>query len=1210
MKRAIFCLFLVMAMLAGMLLPAAAEQTELEWNLLTDTEAGYRVTDDAGAWSAYTEEDGTPYRHNDKNKSGSLRIYDDKNLLSTYKTFSLEGDFYFYSFPEGLRDGKYTPEEKPFSFLCWMYGTTTPNAFVFNALRLDSEGYIHTAGDGSGKTDVKLELGKWINIKCVFTPETGVSELLIDGRKVLDFTINKFIPEKYTSNSVRFFDGYYKWEAKMKNIKVKTDGDYEITLKREDAADYLGIQTSKPKDGKFNARAIFGVDSVNYDKVGYETILFTEGKDGTVQNRISEKDSTVYLSVMENGSTRNIRQDFGYAYGAAMTLDDLPENESFELIIRPYIEKGSIRRYGVSKHLYYHGDKDENGFPLFSTEASEGIAVIVSDDTYICNDNGARSSTAYGDAKLLEMRNANSMDTMWSRSVFLKFTFDKEQVEAIAAASGATLDLYVKNHDESNASRVLYPITVSTTGTDWDGASLNFKNYKTKAPIGEQIASTSYDAGGYVTIDIFDYLKSAKPNDDGSLTVSFCVTQEAGHSNTKMSYIYAKEGEYPPRITLHSNAAGSGAVYDIGKRDNKGYEAWGYAESIVNEWFDEVEPTLYKTDADGKLIGYDTPTLAPIGYGGTSDVPEGDFREPMTWINDGTEWMASDKTEPTRPWRTGKYARTLETLGTLVNKKFVDSDRYDTVTEFDKYGGITNLGIKGKETGYFHTETIDGKAYIIDPLGNPFYVIGVNSVYLGETGNLKEYALDQYGSKENYYKEISASLREVGVNVNYEGDTAELLAVEDGLSGIVSINVTYKYMTEIGLYTGVEGKFFANNNTINVFDPDYVTYVNNAISTTIAEKGYASMPNVLGYTADNELPAGNDLLLRYLELDPDDPNNAFSYATAWAWLARRLDIPYPTLGDLTNHPERNRLNSEFLGFVYARSYRVIGEAFRSADPNHMYFGSRVNNTCITDPYWLRAAGHYLDVLTINLYGGLFPSTETIENFYRYSGKPFIVSEFFAKGQDAIDANGYRLCNSTGAGVLVKTQDARGVYYENYTLTLLESNTCVGWLWYRFRDNDQTLYEAADGSVLRIQNVTTGSKTIHNYVNEVDEVVLAKDAGTVSAIYDGEPIASNMNVNKGFFNTDFSSVVTVYRYKGGELISSESYKVKTPDSETPEAGTVLTAENGGRSFTVGTAQEGDVTVETVLTVYEGKYVALMSSVKEISDHLVGLIQYFE
>ena len=34
-----------------------------------------------------------------------------------------------------------------------------------------------------------------------------------------------------------------------------------------------------------------------------------------------------------------------------------------------------------------------------------------------------------------------------------------------------------------------------------------------------------------------------------------------------------------------------------------------------------------------------------------------------------------------------------------------------------------------------------------------------------------------------------------------------------------------------------------------------------------------------------------------------------------------------------------------------------------------------------------AAGHYTDLITANLYGGLNPSADTINNLYRFTGKP-------------------------------------------------------------------------------------------------------------------------------------------------------------------------------------------------------------------------------
>jgi hypothetical protein len=64
-----------------------------------------------------------------------------------------------------------------------------------------------------------------------------------------------------------------------------------------------------------------------------------------------------------------------------------------------------------------------------------------------------------------------------------------------------------------------------------------------------------------------------------------------------------------------------------------------------------------------------------------------------------------------------------------------------------------------------------------------------------------------------------------------------------------------------------------------------------------------------------------------------------------------------------------------------------------------------------------------------------------------SGKPYMVTEFYAKGEDS------GLANTTGAGWLVHTQRDRGDWYQHFTLALLESRDCVGWQWLTYIDND-------------------------------------------------------------------------------------------------------------------------------------------------------------
>ncbi len=46
-----------------------------------------------------------------------------------------------------------------------------------------------------------------------------------------------------------------------------------------------------------------------------------------------------------------------------------------------------------------------------------------------------------------------------------------------------------------------------------------------------------------------------------------------------------------------------------------------------------------------------------------------------------------------------------------------------------------------------------------------------------------------------------------------------------------------------------------------------------------------------------------------------------------------------------------------------------------------------------------------------------------------------------------------MSNTGGAGWVVKTQRDRGLFYENFTLGLLESKVCVGWDWFKYMDND-------------------------------------------------------------------------------------------------------------------------------------------------------------
>jgi hypothetical protein len=73
----------------------------------------------------------------------------------------------------------------------------------------------------------------------------------------------------------------------------------------------------------------------------------------------------------------------------------------------------------------------------------------------------------------------------------------------------------------------------------------------------------------------------------------------------------------------------------------------------------------------------------------------------------------------------------------------------------------------------------------------------------------------------------------------------------------------------------------------------------------------------------------------------------------------------------------------------------------------------------------------------------------MQSWGRQSGKPFLITEWYTKGEDS------GLANTGGAGWIVRTQRDRGRFYQNFTLSLLESKVCVGWDWFKYADNDPT-----------------------------------------------------------------------------------------------------------------------------------------------------------
>lgn len=176
------------------------------------------------------------------------------------------------------------------------------------------------------------------------------------------------------------------------------------------------------------------------------------------------------------------------------------------------------------------------------------------------------------------------------------------------------------------------------------------------------------------------------------------------------------------------------------------------------------------------------------------------------------------------------------------------------------------------------------------------------------------------------------------------------------------------------------------------------------------------------------------MLDRYLELERSEEG----YLAAVAWL-KKMGVGRASITD--------EIREAFVEYAAEKYFSVIKRAIRKHDPNHMYLGCRFHGQALTLKPLFKAAEEHVDVLSINWYWKWTPDTEKMDNWKQWSGRPFIITEFYAKGMDS------GMGNKSGAGWVVKTQRDRGYFYQNFTLGLLKHPNCVGWHWHRYMDND-------------------------------------------------------------------------------------------------------------------------------------------------------------
>ena len=398
----------------------------------------------------------------------------------------------------------------------------------------------------------------------------------------------------------------------------------------------------------------------------------------------------------------------------------------------------------------------------------------------------------------------------------------------------------------------------------------------------------------------------------------------------------------------------------------------------------------------------------------------------LVWTNcaPAASRMVAAAFKPDAEWR-NYPTRTLADLPS--------SDAFRTDTDLSRYGGWTAR--KTRASGFFRTDKVADRWWLVDPEGCLFLHKGVASVRTTDTPGANAALAARFGSVTNWAVGTTGLLRANGFNgLGGWSDTEKLRAANPPLVYTRLWNFMGSYGRKRGGTFQQAGHLGYPNDCIFVFDPEFERFCNEYAKQLAETK---DDPWLLGHFSDNELPFKREALRNFLDLPPTDAG----HVAARKFLTQRHG-GRAVASDITPQDEQ-----DFLKIVAARYFEIVSRAVKKHDPNHLYLGSRFYGSDLRHSELFKACGPHVDVVSVNWYHAWTPDADKLAMWARESGRPALITEWYAKGADS------GMANTSGAGWLVRTQRDRGLFYQNFTLALLESKVCVGWDWFRYMDND-------------------------------------------------------------------------------------------------------------------------------------------------------------
>lgn len=355
----------------------------------------------------------------------------------------------------------------------------------------------------------------------------------------------------------------------------------------------------------------------------------------------------------------------------------------------------------------------------------------------------------------------------------------------------------------------------------------------------------------------------------------------------------------------------------------------------------------------------------------------------------------------------------------------------DPAPALDEWGGRNDRAAKA--TGFFHVEREGRRWTLVDPAGHPWISVGSCSVNSMPTDGARAALKERFGDQAGWAAATHQLLKDAGFNtLACWSDGRSFASLNPPLAWTTQFNVIVAFAKKFDLTFQVSGHMGFKDDVLPVLYPEWPAFCDAHIQGIVTP--LKDDARLLGHFSDNELPWREDILDRHLKQAANDP----ARIAAGKWLEERRVKP-----EAIGAKEREAFFAHYVDAYF----RPIAAAIRRHDPNHLYLGSRFHGRDNVREILFRAAGPHLDVVSFNWYHQWNPDLSIPAKWVAWSGKPYLVTEWYAKGMDS------GMGNVSGAGWTVKTQADRGAFYQTFTLGLLGDPACLGWHWFKYQDND-------------------------------------------------------------------------------------------------------------------------------------------------------------